>query len=112
MDQSESTQLWIPNLIYRNNKNNDDTRSELKNSKFQIKRQGNFTRSNLDTVDEIEIFTGNDNPIVMLQSYTKGFKCQYNLRVFPFDTQVVTKAYNGNVCWLGSVVNITFRNND
>ena len=57
LDQSESTQLWIPNLIYRINKDNDDTRSELKNSKFQIKRQGNFTRSNLDSADEIEIFT-------------------------------------------------------
>ena len=97
LDQSESTQLWIPNLIYRNNKDNDDTRSQLKNSKFQIKRQGNFTRSNLNVVDEIEIFTGNDNPIYMLQSYTKEFKCQYNPRVFPFDTQVITKAHRENI---------------
>ena len=80
--------LWIPNLIYRNNKDNDDTRSEVKKSKFLIERRGNFTRSGLEVLDEIEIFTGKDNPIIMLQSYTKEFRCTFNLRVFPFDTQV------------------------
>ena len=91
LEQSESAQLWIPNLIYRNNKDNDDTRSEITNSKFQVKRQGNFTRSTLNTVDDIDIFTGNENPIFMIQSYTKEFRCRYNLRVFPFDTQVYRK---------------------
>ena len=47
--------------------------------------------STLNTVDEIDIFTGNENPIFMIQSYTKEFRCRYNLRVFPFDTQVYRK---------------------
>ena len=80
--------LWVPKLIYRNNKDNDNTRSELMNSNIMIIRKGNFTRSNLDVVDETEIFSGLENPIRMVQSYTKEFKCQYNLLVFPFDTQV------------------------
>ena len=80
--------LWVPKLIYRNNKDNDNTRSELMNSNIMIIRMGNFTRSNLDVVDETEIFSGLENPIRMVQTYTKEFKCQYNLLVFPFDTQV------------------------
>ena len=82
--------LWIPNVIYRNNKDNDDTVSALEKSKFKIGRLGNFSRSDLGTLDEIEIFEGKDNPISMIQSYTKPFKCNYDLRYFPFDTQVET----------------------
>jgi hypothetical protein len=88
LDHSEMDQLWVPNLIYRNNRDNDDTRSALDKSKIKILRRGNFTRSSLDVVEEIEIFEGAENPIVMLQLYTKEFKCTYRLMVFPFDTQV------------------------
>ena len=80
--------LWIPNIIYRNNKDNDDTVSALEKSKLRISRLGNFSRSDLSMLDEIEIFEGKDNPISMIQSYTKPFKCNYDLRHFPFDTQV------------------------
>lgn len=86
IDAREAENLWIPNLIYRNNKENDDTRSER--SKLKIRREGNFTRSSVNIVDEIEIFEGRDNPIEMHQSYTKTFKCTYDLVMFPFDTQV------------------------
>ena len=82
--------LWIPNIVYRNNKDNDDTVSALEKSKVKIVRLGNFRRSDLSTLDEIEIFEGKDNPISMIQSYTKPFKCNYDLRYFPFDTQVET----------------------
>ena len=93
LEPKESSKLWIPNLIYRNNKDNEGSRSELNKSVFKIDRQGNFTRSGIEVADEIEIFAGDDNPIFMLQSYTKDFRCHYNLRVFPFDTQVGSKLY-------------------
>ena len=80
--------IWVPNLIYRNNKENADTRSALGKSKVNINRRGDFTRSGLDILDEIEIFRGKENPIIMHQSHTKTFQCDYNLKVFPFDTQV------------------------
>ena len=76
----------VPNLIYRNNKENDDTRSEK--SQLKISREGNFLRSGIDVIDEIEIFEGNENPLILMQAYTKVFKCEYHLATFPFDTQV------------------------
>ena len=88
LEKNDIDRLWIPNLIYRNNKDNDDTRSGLERSKLKITRKGPFSRSGLDVLDEMEIFKGEQNPIIMHQSYTKSFKCKYNLRVFPFDTQV------------------------
>ena len=89
LDSEDVERLWIPNLVYRNNKDNDDTRGEIGKSDLKIIRIGNFTRSSLNVVDEIEIFKGSENPIVMVQSYTKTFKCRYELIVFPFDTQVI-----------------------
>ena len=92
--KDEIEKIWIPNLIYRNNKDNDNTRLGLDRSSFFIDRKGNFTRSGLDVLDEIEIFRGIDNPIKMMQSYTKQFQCKFDLKVFPFDTQVIAIVFN------------------
>ena len=88
LDSTHVHKLWTPKLIYRNNKDNFNTRKALEEASLKIKRNGSFSRSELDVVEEIEIFKGSENPIIMIQSYTKGFKCTYNLRAFPFDTQV------------------------
>ena len=42
-----------------------------------------------ETKDEIEIFEGRENPLTMIQSYTKDFKCVFAMLTFPFDTQVI-----------------------
>ena len=54
-----------------------------------ILKEGNFTRSELQEVDEVEIFRGNENSLMMTQTYTWEFQCTYKLRQYPFDTQVV-----------------------
>ena len=86
--ETSDIDLWIPKLVYRNNNNNEDTRSEIRQSTIFVVRKGSFSRSKLETLDEVNIFKGEENPIVMIQSYTKEFSCKYNLQVFPFDTQV------------------------
>ena len=86
LNKDEASRLWVPNLIYRNNKENDDTRSEK--SRLKISREGSFSRSGVDVVDEIEVFEGSENPVILMQAYTKVFKCEYHLATFPFDTQV------------------------
>ena len=88
LDLAQVHSLWTPKLIYRNNKDNFNTNDAIDKAALKIIRLGNFSRSELDIVEEIEIFKGDENPITMVQSYTKGFKCTYNLRAFPFDTQV------------------------
>ena len=67
-----------------------------------LTREGDFIGSEDDTVEEINIFDGQDNritfeqvgtnqaldSILRLQVYTKTFKCTYQLQLYPFDTQV------------------------
>ena len=58
-----------------------------------VTREGNFTRSGLDVMDEIEIFKGTENKLTMNQTYTWPFQCQYELKRYPFDTQVNQNRY-------------------
>ena len=91
--------LWTPKLVYRNNKNNDDTiDAALENSQVYVQRRGGFVESPLSSMDEIEIFEGEENPLTMIQSYTKDFKCVYDMATFPFDTQVIMPKKWFNYC--------------
>ena len=45
-------------------------------------------KSGIDAVDETEIFSGTDNGLIMSQTYTHNFQCNYALSAYPFDTQV------------------------
>ena len=44
-----------------------------------LEREGNFTRSGFDQVDEDEIFAGSENSLRMKQVYKRKFQCQYVL---------------------------------
>ena len=59
-------------------------------SEVTVTREGQFSRSSQDDVDEINIFLGQQNRITFQQVYTKTFKCEYLLQLYPFDTQVGT----------------------
>ena len=85
--------LWLPIVIYENTDQEETTRlGEHGNGEWKtrvvVNRQGNFTRSKLDVVDEIEIFKGFENSLIMSQTYTHDFQCSYDFSMYPFDTQV------------------------
>ena len=83
--------LWLPLVIYANTDQKQTTRlggSWEWSTSVLIKREGNFTRSGLEEVDEIEIYRGSENSLSMQQTYTHEFQCVYKLTKYPFDTQV------------------------
>ena len=59
-------------------------------TKIMVKREGLPETSELEMLDEIEIFKGDENSLSMVQSYTHEFQCVYQLEKYPFDTQVKT----------------------
>ena len=89
LENEDISKIWIPKLIYRNNRDNAHTRSSLAESSVFIRRDGDFTRTGLEIIEETEVFQGKENSIEMTQSYTKDFQCNYQLQYFPFDTQVI-----------------------
>ena len=60
LSDEEMNSLWTPFVIYTNTDNNDATKvnhkfREMKTT-MAVMREGNFTKSSIETVDEIEIF--------------------------------------------------------
>ena len=81
--------LWLPYVIYANTDMKEAVQiaNGLKTT-IVVTREGNFTRSDMNYIDEFESFKGKDNKLVMSQTYTKSFQCPYNLQKYPFDIQV------------------------
>ena len=75
--------------LFKNTDLNEAISIKEVKSKAYITREGNFTRADLEIVDEAEIFDGEENKITMTQTYSKRFHCTYLLQNFPFDTQVL-----------------------
>ena len=85
--------MWLPLVIYDNTDQKEVTRlGEYGNGEWNtpisVIREGSFTRSGLEVVDETEVFGGGENTLFMQQVYTWQFQCKYNLQDYPFDTQV------------------------
>jgi len=89
LSSEEAEKLWIPFVVFENTENNDATRGN-KDTEVTITREGEFTRSDYDIIEEKNIFRGDQNRITFQQVYTKSFKCEYQLQLYPFDTQRCT----------------------
>ena len=81
--------------MYNSNagKNTDKESCRIRNWEWKtnvvVKREGNSTPSGLEMLDETEMFRGDENSLLMQQSYTRNFHCAFQLRRYPFDTQVI-----------------------
>ena len=83
----EVLKIWLPFVIFDNTKQNEATVLDG-NTKITFTREGNYTPANDDETHEINLFSGTENRITFQQVYSKYFKCEYLLQLFPFDTQV------------------------
>ena len=104
LSSQELQEIWIPYIIFKvvslsmlavsnhsiqNTDYNEAVRLEDADSKVFITREGDFTRADIFSMDEVEIFEGRENRITMVQTYSKKFHCTYLLHNYPFDTQVI-----------------------
>ena len=84
--------LWLPKVIYENTDQKETTRVgsnwEWETRLIVRREQEKGTMSGPESVDETEIFSGFENSLVMNQTYTHTFQCNYQLSRYPFDTQV------------------------
>ena len=86
---TEINTIWLPYVIYANTDMKEAVQLEDGlDTTIVVNREGNFTRSGVEEVDETEVFDGKDNTLSMYQTYTKSFQCLYKLQNYPFDKQV------------------------
>ena len=84
--------IWLPLIVFDNTDQKEVTRVGMEwewATDVTVTREGNFTRSGVEEVDEAEIFEGAENRLTMKQTYTWEFQCKYQLQKYPFDTQVI-----------------------
>ena len=86
-NEEEFELIWMPYLIFTNTEKNEATIKDAE-AEVTLTREGNFTRSDDSIIEEINIFKGLDNKIIFEKVYTKTFRCEYQLQLYPFDTQV------------------------
>ena len=87
----EKRKLWVPKLIFQNSKRKLDTRKSRFHSEFSVSRKGALRRGKSDIAEDIEMFLGKENPVVMVLSTTINVKCSFDFQLFPFDTQVIKR---------------------
>ena len=56
-------------------------------TKMTIIKKGEPSYSDISDVDENSIYTGEDNYLLYNRTYTKRFRCDFKLALYPFDTQ-------------------------
>ena len=91
LSQDEINSPWLPLVVYLNTDQQETTRLGVDwewSTFVNVQRQGKFTRSGYEVLDETYIFKGEENSLIMTQSYTHDFQCVFMLQRYPFDTQV------------------------
>ena len=87
LSRDEIDKLWIPFIVFENTENSEATVGEDE-TEVTVTREGSYTESSVDVNEEINIFEGSQNRVTFQQLYSKEFKCEYQLQLYPFDTQV------------------------
>ena len=87
LTQAEKNKIWIPKLVFTNTKKRDNTKND--DSSFVVaRRDSNFEYSSEEVMHNILIFDGEKNPFVVSRVYDVDWICDYDMRWYPFDTQV------------------------
>ena len=79
--------IWTPTLTFYNTKSK--LKSKLEGSIIKVIPNSNFTFETADmSIDNnVNIFKGSDNKLEISQVYDIQFICQYDMMLYPFDTQ-------------------------
>ena len=81
--------LWFPSVIFINTPDNYQTMMDSK-ARLLVKKEGNFTLSSVQEVEETAYYKGSENTIQYSRDFYHQFKCHFELLNYPFDTQVCT----------------------
>ena len=84
----DAKRVWNPNIIFSNSKESTNIQDILDKANMHVERKGISTRSQLHIMDETDIFDGRENLLHLHVKHTNFFTCKFQLRFFPFDTQV------------------------
>ncbi len=85
----ERDEIWTPEIIFHNIKGKVESLNDRK-AYLTVSREGTYKRSAASTLENAYIYEGRENPLTMSRVYSLDFLCEFDMAVYPFDTQVCT----------------------
>ena len=78
--------IWAPKLVFYNTLHEEKTEVDSDSNVF-VNKEGGFVFAERMVIDETKIFKGSENNLIYERSYMKTFICEFNMEMYPFDTQ-------------------------
>lgn len=86
MTKNFQSKIWLPHLIFSNSIK--DAHIEFdKLSSVTVRREGTSVPNPTEELFENELYRGMENPLIYKRTYDLDLQCQFQLRVYPFDSQ-------------------------
>ncbi len=86
MTEEEIKSMWVPEVIFHNTE--AKVESIIDGKAFTtVKRHGEPTYPNLEQLHNAHIYPGKSNAITTSRVYSLKFLCEFDMAVYPFDTQ-------------------------
>ena len=82
----EQLSLWTPTLVFWNTKQQLRTRND-KNTFASVRQEGNGSIIEQKNNEDIMVYQGSENSILLSRVYSIKFYCEYNMAWYPFDVQ-------------------------
>ncbi len=85
-------EIWIPQIVFYNTEIKTESLNDNK-AFASVLRDGTYQRRNLSYLHNAYVYKGTENPIALSRVYTGKFICEYDMSVYPFDTQKCTAIF-------------------
>ena len=85
-------EIWIPQVIFYNTEVKTETLND--NKAFgRVVRAKSYERQNNSFLHNAYLYKGSENPILLDRVYTGKFICEYDMSIYPFDSQKCTAKF-------------------
>ncbi len=86
LDFQSRQQIWIPEVVFYNTEIKTETLNDGKAFAF-VSRNSSYQRRTNDYPHNAYLYKGSENPITLGRVYSAKFICDYDMSIYPFDTQ-------------------------
>jgi len=87
--------LWVPTLNFPNARQAEGTLVDA-GTQTRVLKRGIAKPDNIKLAVEADIYRGVNSPMVMTREYFIEFNCDYDLLMYPFDTQICEMVFQVN----------------
>ena len=86
LTENQRREIWIPELVFHNTQQKLKTLVDQE-SFVTITKNGNAVRSDKSQLHNAYYYRGDENPLTIARVYNIDFICDFEMSIFPFDTQ-------------------------